>query len=74
WRYHDMSRGYLQYSPERAVMFVMATAVLHNICRIANLPDPEDVAAMVEVEEEGHDGIHDGAQTGRTAINNLIAH
>ena len=56
-----MSGGYLQYSPERAVMFVKATAVLHNICRIANLPDPEDVPAMVEDEEKGHDGIHDGA-------------
>lgn len=65
-----MSGGYLQYSPEKVVMFVKATAVLHNICRMANLPDPEHIPAMVEDEEEGHD---DGAQTGRTARNNLIA-
>ncbi|KAL2085779.1 hypothetical protein ACEWY4_019099 [Coilia grayii] len=70
WRCHDMSGGYLQYSPEKVVMFVKATAVLHNICRMANLPDPEHIPAMVEDEEEGHD---DGAQTGRTARNNLIA-
>lgn len=68
-----MSGGYLQYSPEKVVMFVKATAVLHNICRMANLPDPEHIPAMAEDEEGGHDGIHDVAQTGITARNNLIA-
>ncbi|XP_041961997.1 putative nuclease HARBI1 isoform X2 [Alosa sapidissima] len=55
WRYHDKSGGYLQYSPKRVVMFVKATAVLHNICRMANLPDTKNIP--VEDEEEGHDGI-----------------
>lgn len=67
-----MTGGYLQYSPERVVMFIKATTVLHNICRTANLPDADDIPAMAE-EEEGHDGAHDAAQTGRNVRNNLIA-
>lgn len=63
-----MSGGYLQYAPEKVVMFIKATAVLHNICRMANVPDPDNIPALVEDEEEGNDG----AQTGRNTRNNLI--
>lgn len=47
WRCHDTSGGYLQYSPEKVALFIKATAVLHNMCRMAKLPDPE-----VDVAEE----------------------
>lgn len=47
-----MSGGHLQYAPEKVVLFVKATAVLHNLCRLANLPDPDPAAAPAEEEAE----------------------
>ncbi|XP_058841069.1 putative nuclease HARBI1 [Acipenser ruthenus] len=47
WRCHDVSGGYMQYRPEKVVLFIKATAVLHNMCRMATLPDP-DVSILAD--------------------------
>lgn len=61
-----MSGGYLQYTPEKVVLFIKATAVLHNICRLANVPDPEvDIIQQEhpeEVEEAHANGLTVRAQ------------
>ncbi|KAM4565920.1 putative nuclease HARBI1 [Odontesthes bonariensis] len=67
WRCHDLSGGYLQYSPEKVVLFIKATAVLHNICRLANLPDPE-----VDLEQEHPEEAGEAHANGLTARAQLI--
>ena len=74
------SGGNLQYSPERCVKIIAATAVLHNICREKSLPllfedkrDPD--FGEIEQEEEDHvgDGVNiDAAADGRQARAELI--
>uniref|UniRef100_A0A8C5AJ18 Putative nuclease HARBI1 n=1 Tax=Gadus morhua TaxID=8049 RepID=A0A8C5AJ18_GADMO len=63
WRCHDMSGGYLQYTPEKVVLFIKATAVLHNICRLANLPDPDIPDQDMEHPEEAQDVHYNGINT-----------
>lgn len=70
WRCHDLSGGYLQYAPEKVVKFIEATAILHNICRMANLPDPDNIP--LAEDEEGEEDRHGGAQPGLNIRNNLI--
>ena len=50
-----MSGGYLQYSPEKVV--------LHNICRLANLPDPDIPDQDMEHPEEAQDVHFNGINT-----------
>ena len=58
-----MSGGYLQYTPEKVVLFIKATAVLHNICRLANLPDPDIPDQDMEHPEEAQDVHFNGMNT-----------
>jgi hypothetical protein len=51
WRCHDTWQVDATSSINiKVVLFIKATAVLHNMCRMANLPDPE----MDATETEGH--------------------
>lgn len=65
-----MSGGYLQYTPEKAVLFIKATAVLHNMCRKANLPDPDIL--MQEDEDNVYAAEPHVRPTGLNTRNTLI--
>ena len=48
-------------------MFIKATAVLHSICRLANLPDPEIDLGLPDPPEEVGD-VHQNGLTARAQL------
>lgn len=49
----------LHYSPTVAGMIVNACVVLHNLCRMRNVPDPVIVAAPHNEDEEEMDNVEE---------------
>ena len=61
--------GLMRVQPQRAALIVTATAVLHNIAILANLPDPE---VMVDVEEEVAEEVIEEDCSGREVRENIV--
>ena len=64
------SGGCLMFKPEYVVKIVVATAILHNICKDKNIPLPEDVE--VEEEADEYEIPNDNEEDGATARGHLI--
>ncbi|KAL2102384.1 hypothetical protein ACEWY4_001552 [Coilia grayii] len=73
WKCHDTSGGYLQYTPEKVILFIKATAVLHNICRMANIPDPDINLEQPDEPEEGLEMNQNGLNTRQQLIRDFFA-
>lgn len=63
-RWQCLYRRPLHYSPQRAAKIINACAILHNICIIAGLPDPEphlesEIPIMNELTEMADDDVND---------------
>lgn len=57
----------MQLKPERSCRVVAACAVLHNMARRHNLPDPEEL----DIAEEGDDG-HLGGNPGNDERRGIV--
>ena len=69
YRCIDRSAGYLSMCPQRCCRIIQATAILHNMCVAARLPDIE--AAYIEDELE-QEVARDNDQGGMATRMNLI--
>ena len=69
WRIVDKQGGPIRCAPDKASKIIVPTAILHNMCILANQPNPEPLPE--EVEDDINTIIHGGASIRENIVKQL---
>lgn len=62
------SSGYLHYAPDKICKIIICAAVLHNICKIFNLEEPEICNYSEDNDSDNDSELHDNSADNLSAI------